>query len=126
MHYLFSMPAPYSWYALPKLLGVPGGIAMSVGALGLLIVKLKSDADLSNRRFYGGEFGFIVLLLLVSTTGLALYWFADLGGLTELLALHLGTVLAFFLLTPYSKMAHGFYRMAALIRDAKRKREAAA
>ncbi len=27
-------------------------------------------------------------------------------------------VLAFFLLTPYSKMVHGFYRFAALIRDA--------
>ena len=35
-----------------------------------------------------------------------------------LLALHLGAVLTLFLLTPYSKMAHGFYRMAALVRDA--------
>ena len=41
--------------------------------------------------------------------------------LAVLLALHLGTVLALFLLVPYSKMAHGFYRTAALIRDAKRK-----
>ena len=34
----------------------------------------------------------------------------------------LGAVLAFFLLTPFTKMAHGFYRLAALIRDAQRKR----
>jgi citrate/tricarballylate utilization protein len=35
-----------------------------------------------------------------------------------LLAVHLGVVLAFFLLAPYSKMVHGFYRLAALVRDA--------
>lgn len=35
--------------------------------------------------------------------------------------LHLGAVLGFFLLMPYTKMAHGFYRLAALIRDALRK-----
>jgi citrate/tricarballylate utilization protein len=30
-------------------------------------------------------------------------------------------VLSFFLLTPYTKMAHGFYRLAALVRDEQRK-----
>ncbi|MCG7520958.1 4Fe-4S ferredoxin, partial [Ruegeria sp. Ofav3-42] len=39
-----------------------------------------------------------------------------------LVAIHLGSVLTFFLLMPYTKMAHGFYRLAALIRDAQRKR----
>ena len=39
-----------------------------------------------------------------------------------MLALHLGAVLSFFLLTPFTKMAHGFYRLTALIRDARRKR----
>ena len=38
--------------------------------------------------------------------------------MTPLLALHLGSVFAFFLLTPYSKMAHGFYRLAALVKEA--------
>ena len=48
-----------------------------------------------------------------------------LAWVSGLLALHLGSVLAFFLLTPYSKMAHGFYRLAALVREAARQREAA-
>jgi len=30
----------------------------------------------------------------------------------------LGLVFVFFILTPYSKMAHGFYRMASLIQEA--------
>ena len=42
-----------------------------------------------------------------------------------LLALHLGAVLAFFLLMPFSKMIHGFYRFAALIVE-EQKRDPAA
>ncbi|MEL6325152.1 MAG: 4Fe-4S ferredoxin, partial [Pseudomonadota bacterium] len=39
------------------------------------------------------------------------------------LALHLGAVLTFFLLTPYTKMAHGFFRLAALTQEMRRPRE---
>jgi citrate/tricarballylate utilization protein len=41
-----------------------------------------------------------------------------------MLILHLGAVLTLFLLLPYSKMAHGFYRFAALVQDAVRNRSA--
>ena len=53
--------------------------------------------------------------------GLLLYAVRGFDATGPLLALHLGGVLAFFLLTPYSKMAHGFYRFAALVRDAEAK-----
>ena len=43
--------------------------------------------------------------------------------ISPLLALHLGCVLAFFVTTPYSKMAHGAYRFAALVREAQLRRE---
>ena len=61
--------------------------------------------------------------MLVSASGLALYWLGDSDWLAELLALHLGSVLAFFLLMPYTKMVHGFYRLAALVKDASDKRK---
>ena len=35
-----------------------------------------------------------------------------------LLAVHLGFILALFLLLPYSKLVHGVYRTAALLRAA--------
>jgi citrate/tricarballylate utilization protein len=38
--------------------------------------------------------------------------------MSVLLAIHLGVVLSFFLLLPYGKFVHGFYRAAALLRSA--------
>ena len=58
-------------------------------------------------------------------SGLVLYALGSTALMPALLALHLGSVLAFFLLTPYSKMAHGFYRLAALVREAARQHQAA-
>jgi len=118
MHYGFDWPAPYPLFSMPKLLGLTGGLMLSAGTLGLAVLKLKADKELSDKTVWGGEMGFVLLLFLVSTTGLVLYALAESDWLPELLAIHLGSVLAFFLLTPYSKMMHGFYRLAALLRDA--------
>ena len=60
----------------------------------------------------------ILLLFFIAVSGLALFALSETGVMPLLLSLHLGAVLAFFLLTPYTKMAHGFFRLAALIRDA--------
>ncbi len=122
LHFVFGIPAPYGPLSLPKILGVPGGILLSLGTLGLAELKLRADRTLSDNRVWGGEMGFIGLLFFVSTSGLALYLFAGTGVLDVLLATHLGAVLALFLLTPYSKMAHGFYRLAALAKDAQDQR----
>ncbi len=64
---------------------------------------------------------FVVLLALTAWSGLALYALSTTASMPFVLAIHLGAVLTLFVLTPYSKMAHGFYRMAALIRDAQTK-----
>ena len=118
MHYALHMPAPYGALSLPKLLGVPGGILLSIGTLAMAQLKLKADRALASASVWGGEMGFILLLFFVSTSGLVLYALADSAALPVLLAVHLGSVLAFFLITPYSKMAHGFYRLLALVKDA--------
>ena len=68
---------------------------------------------------------FVLLLFFVSATGLLLYAATGTVAVGWLLPLHLGTVLTFFLLTPYSKMAHGFFRMAALTKEAATTREKA-
>lgn len=118
MHYILGMQAPYGTLSLPKLLGLPGGILLSIGTLMMLLMKLKADSQLADESAWGGEIAFILLLFLVSTSGLALYAFGETRALSALLALHLGSVLTFFLLMPYSKMVHGFYRLAALVKEA--------
>ncbi len=124
LHYLFDAPAPYPFWSLPKLLGVPGGLLMMIGSVWLGSLKVRADRNLGDPTCWGGEMGFLLLLFLVATSGLALYVFGGTLALPLLLALHLGTVLSLFVLTPFTKMAHGAYRLAALIVEAQHRRAA--
>ena len=122
MHYLFDMPAPYPFLSLPKLLGVPGGIALAAGCIWMIWLKRRSAPELSDTVAAGGDLAFTSLLGFTGVSGLALYALGSTPAMPSLLALHLGAVLAFFLLTPFTKMAHGFYRFAALVHNAQRER----
>ena len=123
MHYGFAMPAPYPLWSLPKLFGISGGVALCIGCLMLLRLRASADPALGDQRSTQGDLGFVWLLFLVSASGLVLYAATGAAAVRWLLALHLGAVLAFFLLLPYSKMAHGFYRGMALIRDAQEREQ---
>ncbi|MEL6643596.1 MAG: tricarballylate utilization 4Fe-4S protein TcuB [Pseudomonadota bacterium] len=126
LHYGFGLEAPYGLFSLPKLFGVPGGILLCVGTASLAWLKTKADPALGAPNAWGGEMAFVLLLFSVSATGLLLYAATGTSAVSWLLPVHLGTVLTFFLLTPYSKMAHGFFRMAALTKEAATAREIAA
>ena len=118
LHYVFDVPAPYGLVSLPKLLGVPGGVLLTLGTFTLAWLKMQADAALGDTRVWGGEMAFTLVLGLTGLTGLALYGATGTALVPALLALHLGAVLTFFVTLPWSKIAHGFYRFAALIRDA--------
>lgn len=118
LHPLFAWEAPYPWWAPPKLLGVPGGLLLVAGCGALAWLKTKADPSLGAPAVWGGEMAFTLLLGLTGLSGLVLYAATGTAAVGPLLALHLGTVLALFLLAPYAKMAHGFSRMAALVRHA--------
>ena len=118
MHYAFGWEAPYPLFSLPKLLGVPGGVMMVAGAAGLAWLKLRADATLGAVRVWGGEMAFILLLGAVALTGLALYAATGTDLTGPLLAIHLACVMVLFLLMPFSKMVHGFFRLAALVAEA--------
>lgn len=126
MHYGFALEAPYPLLSLPKLFGVIGGCLLTLGCAGLLVLKSKADASLGTSDMRGGETAFVLLLGATGLTGLALYAATDTTAMPALLAIHLGTVLAFFITMPYTKMVHGFFRMAALVRDAQRQQPHAA
>lgn len=121
LHYVFHMQAPYGFWSVPKMLGLPGGVMMVIGAFGLGWLKTKADPALGAGRVWGGEMGFVVLLGAVAFTGLALYAVTGTALVGPLLAVHLATVMTLFLLMPFSKMVHGFFRLTALIAEAGKK-----
>jgi citrate/tricarballylate utilization protein len=118
-HYVLRLEAPYAWWQLPVLLGVSGGIGLLVGSCGLLIEKFRRDPNLSDPRDRGMEIAFIILLALTAASGLLLTILRDSLAMPVLLAVHLGTVMTFFLALPYSKFVHGLYRFLALVRSAR-------
>lgn len=67
--------------------------------------------------------GFIALLLLTSTSGLALLALRTTSAMPSLLAIHLGIVMALFATLPYGKFAHGIFRSAALLKSSIEKRQ---
>ncbi|MFK7880828.1 tricarballylate utilization 4Fe-4S protein TcuB [Roseobacter sp.] len=119
LHYAFDMQAPYGVFSLPKLFGVPGGLMLSAGTFWMVVLKLQADGDLSDGRVRGGDMAFVLLLFAVSTSGLLLYAATYSGLVPYLLTFHLATVLTLFLTLPYSKFVHGFYRLAALLKNAR-------
>jgi citrate/tricarballylate utilization protein len=101
---------------------VPGGILLTVGCAGLAWLKTRADPALGAARVWGGEMAFVLLLGATGATGLALYAATGTAAVLTLLAIHLGTVLAFFLILPFSKMVHGFYRFATLVVEEEKRR----
>jgi citrate/tricarballylate utilization protein len=123
MHYFLGMAAPYPFFSAPVILGTVGGIGLLIGPAGLLWLNLRRHplhGDPSQRPM---DRAFIVLLFLVSLTGLALLAFRSTSAMALLLAVHLGTVMALFVTLPYGKFAHAVYRVAALLKYAIEKRQ---
>ena len=122
-HYFFDLHAPYDLTSLPVLLGTVGGIGLLIGPAGLLYLNLRRNVAHGDATQKPMDRAFIALLFLISASGLALLAYRDTSAMTLLLTVHLGLVMAFFLTMPYSKFAHGFYRMAALLKNAIEKRQ---
>ena len=122
-HYAFDWPAPYDFFSLPKILGTVGGIALTVGTLGLWRLNLSRDPQHGDVQQRPMDRGFIALLFFISVTGLALMLSKNTAAMPVLLAVHLGMVMALFLTLPYGKFAHGIFRTAALLRFAVEKRQ---
>lgn len=120
--YGFDWIAPYSFSSAPVILGTTGGIGLLIGPAGLLWLKTRADPAPRLRSLNGMDVAFLVLLFAVSLTGLVLLVARETPAMGTLLAIHLGFVLALFLVLPYGKMVHGVYRLLALIQDAAERR----
>jgi len=122
-HYLLGWHAPYDFMSLPVILGTLGGIGLLVGPAGLFWLNLNRAPLHLDPDQKSMDRGFIALLFFISLTGLLLLVLRDTSWMALMLALHLGFVMGFFLMMPYSKFAHGIFRSAALLKWAIEKRQ---
>ena len=122
-HHGLGEPAPYPVTSLPVLLGTLGGVGLLIGPAGLLWLNMRRHPMHGDPAQRPMDRAFIVLLFVVSLTGLALLAMRDTRAMGLLLAVHLGTVLALFLTLPYGKFAHAVYRSAALLKWAIERRQ---
>ncbi len=116
--YALGRQAPYPRSSLPVVLGTAGGLALLAGTAGLLWLKARSDPGPNDRRGFGMDVAFLVLLFLSSATGLLLLALRETGAMGALLGVHLAVVLTLFVTLPYGKFVHAAYRLAALVRYA--------
>jgi citrate/tricarballylate utilization protein len=117
-HSFFGWAAPYSLLSLPVILGTVGGILLLIGTVGLFAMKLVDDPMPNARRLLAGDVAILLLLAMSALTGLVLLAVRGTSAMPLALAVHLGFILALFVVLPYSKMVHGVYRSAALLRRA--------
>ena len=121
--HVLGLQAPFPLLSWPVLLGVAGGIGMLAGAAGLIGIKLVTDPAPVAKSLLGVDYALLGVLVAIAANGLLLLALRDGPAMGVLLAVHLGLVISFFLLIPYSKMIHGLYRSLALLRNAIERRK---
>jgi citrate/tricarballylate utilization protein len=84
----------------------------------LLFLKLRRNREITDENQYGMDVAFTVMLVLTSASGLLLMVLRQSAAMGSLLVVHLGIVMALFLIFPYGKFVHGMYRSAALAKYA--------
>jgi citrate/tricarballylate utilization protein len=113
--FLHILP-PYPITSLPVIFGTTGGVAIVVGAVGLIVFKMQSDRAQGSKQAYSIDYAFLVFLALAATTGLMTLAFRSTAAMAILLITHLGTVAGLFITAPYGKFVHFIYRGFALVR----------
>jgi citrate/tricarballylate utilization protein len=113
--HIFGWISPYPFFSLPVMLGTAGGIAMLIGIGGLVQIKLTADRAPASTLLIDIDYSFLMLLFVAAATGLLLLAMRSSAAMGAILAVHLGVIVALFLMLPYCKFVHGIYRAAALL-----------
>jgi citrate/tricarballylate utilization protein len=117
MQELLGQLPPYPILSAPVVLGSFGGIAMIVGASGLLALKARASRSLIAGEMLRMDVAFLVVFDLVSITGMLLVVLRDSPLMPTLLLVHLATLAALYATIPYGKFAHVVYRLLALFQN---------
>jgi citrate/tricarballylate utilization protein len=122
-HHLLGMRAPYPWTSAPVLLGTAGGVALLAGVGTMAWIKYRADRAPEALETRAAEWTLLAVLGAAAASGLLLLAVRETAAMGMLLAVHLGTVLAFFVTLPFGKMMHAPFRALALLRAAMDRQE---
>ena len=114
---IIGVPPPYPLVSVPVMLGAAGGAMMVIGTTALIYIKHRSDPRPATAAMVVKDYGFLTSLDLVATTGFLLLALRDSPLLGTALAVHLGSLVVFFLTMPYGKFVHFAYRYMALVQN---------
>lgn len=115
-HHFLHISAPYDITQLPKIFGSIGGVALCIGVLGLFVLKLIADREIVDEKSVSMDYAFLFMLFISSFSGLLLMFVRESALLSYALWFHLSCIMVFFLMIPYSKFVHIFYRFIALLK----------
>ena len=112
--FLHRLP-PYPPTSAPVVFGSVGGVALIIGAGGLIWFKIRSDPAPAGAGASGLDYAFLLTLGFTALTGMLTLIFRATAGMGSLLVIHLAFVAALFITAPYGKFVHFVYRSLALI-----------
>lgn len=114
----FGDKPPYPLLSGPVLLGLVGGIAVTAGSIGLLVLNARDTTPLSTRRSRMLGLTFLLVLFAVAVTGLLLLVVRSSSVMGVALIVHLGTIAVLYVTAPYGKLVHAVYRTGAVLLSA--------
>lgn len=117
MQDVFEVLPPYDILSVPVMFGSVGGAAMIIGCIGMLALKPKADATRISPSLRTMDIAFLIVLIAVNVSGLAVLFLRETAAMGITLNIHLGLVAALYITLPYGKFAHAIYRSLALLRN---------
>ncbi|MEM0134478.1 MAG: tricarballylate utilization 4Fe-4S protein TcuB [Thermoplasmatales archaeon] len=114
---VLAINPPYSFLSEPVFFGVIGGLLMILGGSGFLYMKQHSEKDKADFRMLRSDYLVIVMLIIISITGLTTLLLRSSSIMAIVLIIHLSLVATLFAIVPFSKMNHIIFRYLALLKN---------
>jgi citrate/tricarballylate utilization protein len=114
----FGLIPPFPLLSFPVGVGVVGGLAIVIGAAGLLDLEARADRAPAEEGEVALNVVFLLALGFVALSGLALVALRETYAMGSLLVIHIGAVFGLFMGLPAAKSLHAPFRAAALWRAA--------
>lgn len=114
---LLGSAPPYPLLSIPVGLGIIGGIAMTIGCIGLTALKVKSNKAPSDAQMVQKDYWFLVALISLGITGLLTLVLRNSAFYGIILVFHLSIVFTTFVIAPYTKFVHFIYRFLSILKD---------